>query len=108
MHDRKTNTFIRSKVTCEPTLRCTSHQGSASYIQDVPHNTFTASYLAVESSFALFTPQGVLLEILSRYQSKYDEETMVEHNELPFHVLEKRPSLLKNTFWGYVQGSAKK
>ena len=87
----KRSTFTRSKVTYEPTLRCTIHQGSASCIQDVPHNTVTASYLAVESRFALFTPQGVLLEILSRFHSTFDEETMVEQNELSFHVLEKRP-----------------
>jgi hypothetical protein len=70
--------------------------GSASDIQDVPRNTVTASYLAVESSFAPSTPQVVLLEILSRFHSKYDEETIVEQNELPFHVLEKLPSVLKN------------
>jgi hypothetical protein len=61
----KNSTFTKSKVPCEPTLRCTSHQGSESGIQDGLRNTVTASYLAVESSFTPSTPQGVLLEILS-------------------------------------------
>jgi hypothetical protein len=72
----KLRSLTRSKVPCEGTLRCTIHQGSASSIQDVPHNTVTASYLAVESSFAPSPPQVVLLEILSRFHSTYDVETM--------------------------------
>jgi hypothetical protein len=89
----KRSTLTRSKGPFEPTLRCTIHQGSASCIQDVPHDTVTASYLTVESSFAPSTPQGVLLEILSCFHSTYDEETMGEQNELPLHALEKRPVL---------------
>jgi len=87
----KRSTFTRSKVPCEPTVRCTSHQGSASCIQDIPCNTVTASYLAVESSFAPSNPQGVLKEFLSPFHSTYDVEKMGEQNELPFHVLEKPP-----------------
>ena len=93
----KRSTFTRSKVPCEPTRRYTIHQGSASCIQDIPRNTVTASYLAVESNFAPSTPQGVLLEILFRFHSKYDVETMGEQNELPFHVLENRPFPAKET-----------
>jgi len=97
----KLSTFTRSKVPCEPTVRCTIHQGSASCIQYIPCNTVTASYLAVESSFAPSTPQGVLLEFLSPFHSKYDEETMGEQNGLPLHVLEKPPSLLKTQLMSF-------